>query len=275
VREVAMNDENVPGVNLNELTALLELSLECAARAYSNGLRFDYRDLRERYSVLLLWAVLDYAHDIIALIRARRYGAISLITRSALDAYADIANLGDHHDYWEHLAVADASKWKQLHEAAGGGNPMLKDLRESELFPVARRKNAKELKALKKKGVRMLEIGERFELAGLTNEHESGYAILSSEVHNNVSHLQSRYIDSDETGSWLIAPGRTSSHSQRYEDAGTLHMSEIVILSTEKVLRLLGHGTAVMRPASSQLERIWRRVQAQDAKSSSRARRRG
>jgi hypothetical protein len=263
-----MTAANPPGerLTLEELTALLKMSLECAERACSNGLRFDFYEPRHRYAVLLLWTVLDYARDVIALAQAARYGAIAIVTRSALDAYADIANLGDHPDYWEHLAAVDASKWKQLLERASrGGNPMLNALSEAELLPLGRRKNAQELKALKAKGVEKLDIDERFERAQLTNEYESMYAILSSEAHNNVSSLQSRYIDWDEKSAGLVPTGETSSHSHHYEEPCILTMSEIVIQSTEKVLRLLGHGAAVMSPARSQLEHIWERAQAQEA----------
>ncbi len=263
-----MTGEKPPGERLTveELTTFLKLSLECAERACSNGLRFDFYEPRERYAVVLLWAVLEYARDVVVLIQAARYGAIAIVVRSALDAYADIANLGDHPDYWEHLAAADASSWKQLLERASrGGNPMLKGLSEDDLLPVGRRNNAQELKALQAKGVEKLNIDERFERAQLTNEYESMYSMLSSEVHNNVSGLQSRYVDWDGESAWLVPTGETSRHSHHYEDPCTLTMSEIVIQSTEKVLRLLGHGTAVMSPARSRLEFVWKRAQAQEA----------
>jgi hypothetical protein len=262
-----MAAENAAGerLTLGELTAFLKLSLACAERAYANGLRLDFYEPRERYAVLLLLTVLDYARDVVALIHAARYGAIAIVTRSALDAYTDIANLGDHPNYWEHLAAADASSWKQLLERASRGrNPMLKGLSEDDLLPVGRRKNAQELKALQAKGVEKLSIDERFKRAELTNEYESMYSLLSSEVHNNVSGLQSRYIDWDEESAWLVLTGKTSSHSHHYEDACALTMSEIVIQSTEKILRLFRHGTAVMSPARSQLECIWKRAQAQE-----------
>lgn len=252
-------------LTLEELSSFLELCLECSERACTNGLRFEFYEPRHRYSVLLLWAVLDYAHDTVALNRAGRYSAIPHIARSALDAYTDIANLGDHADYWQHLTAADASKWKQLLERASHGkNPVLRAFSKDELLPTGRRHTAQELKALEAKGIDKLDIGERFHRAGLTHEYESVYAILSAEVHNNVSSLQSRYIDWDEGHAWVVAPGEASRHSHHYEDACTLTMGEIVIQSTEKVLTLLSHGTAVMAPARLQLEQIWKRAQAKE-----------
>ncbi len=71
-----MTAENPPGerLTLEELTTFLRLSMECAERACSNGLRFDFYDPRHRYAVLLLWTILDYARDVIALNRVARYG---------------------------------------------------------------------------------------------------------------------------------------------------------------------------------------------------------
>jgi Family of unknown function (DUF5677) len=262
------NDSAQPEpLTLEELSSFLALSLECAERACANGLRFDFYDPRHRYSILILRAVLDYARDIVALNRAARYSGVAPITRSALDAYADIANLCDHPDYWQHLAAADASSWKQLLERASHGkNPVLRAFSQDELLPIGRRHTAQELKALEARGIDKLGIGERFQQAGLTHEYESVYAILSAEVHNNVSSLQSRYIDWDESRAWVVAPGEMSRHSHHYEDACTLTMSEIVIQSTEKVLTLLRHGTAVMSPARSQLERIWKRAQIEESR---------
>jgi hypothetical protein len=261
------NDSAQPEpLTMEELSSFLELSLECAERACANGLRFDFYDPRHRYSILILRAVLDYARGIVALNRAARYSGVAPITRSALDAYTDIANLGDHPDYWQHLAAADASSWKQLLERASHGkNPVLRAFSRDELFPIGRRHTAQELKALEARGIDKLGISERFQQAGLTHEYESVYAILSAEMHNNVSSLQSRYIDWDESRAWVVAPGETSRHSHHYEDACTLTMSEIVIQSTEKVLTLLRHGTAVMSPARSQLEQIWKRAQTEES----------
>ena len=142
----------------------------------------------------------------------------------------------------------------------------MKPLSEDELLPVGRRQNAQELKVLQARGVDKLDIEERFRRAGLANEYESMYAMLSAEAHNNVSGLQSRYVDWDESRAWIVDVGEESRHRHRYEKACALTMSEIVIQAMEKVLTLFGHGTAVMAPARSQLEQIWKRAQAEEAR---------
>jgi hypothetical protein len=252
-------------VTLKELIEFLKLSIRCAVRA-CDGLRYDFYTPTDRYAVLLLYATLDHGRSVIALAEAGTYTAIPIVTRTALDAYADIANLCDHPRYWENLKAADASKWKPLLERASqGDNPVLKAFSEDELLPIGRRHNSQELKELRARGVESLGIETRFERAGLTNEYESMYAILSAEAHNNVSNLQSRYIDWNDERAWITKQGEVSAHQHHYERPCTLTMSEIVIRSAEKVLRLCGHGAAVLCEANTELERISAIALAEDA----------
>jgi hypothetical protein len=102
--------------------------------------------------------------------------------------------------------------------------------------------------------------------AGLKSEHGSIYAILSDETHNNVSGLRSRYLDYDDRTFWLVKPGEVSQHTHHYELPCTLTTGEIVLRSTEKVLRQFGHGVAVLGPAFRELEALWQRVQAEEAR---------
>ena len=260
-----MND-SAPPLTLDELIGFLELCVRSAVTACP-ALRYDPHEPRDRFAVLLLFAVLDQARAVLTLARAGAVTAIPIIARSALDAYIDIVNLVDHPRYWENLIAVDAEKWKGLLERTSqGGNPMLKGLSHDMLLPAGRRKYARELKALRAKGVQSLGIAERFDRAGLTHEYESVYSILSDEVHNNVSVLQSRYIDWDENEAWIVRQGEVSTHAHNYELPCTLTVGEIVLRSTEKLLRLFGHGIAVVSQPLRDLEVIWARAQAEDAR---------
>jgi len=59
-------------------------------------------------------------------------------------------------------------------------------------------------------------------------------------------------------------PGETSSHSHEYEMPCTLATGEIVLRSTEKVLRLFRHGVAVLAPGFKELDQLWQRAQAEE-----------
>jgi hypothetical protein len=255
-----------PDLTLDELIGFLELCVQSTVTACP-ALRYDPHEPRDRFAVLLLYAVLDQARAVLTLARAGQFTAIPIIARTALDAYTDLVNLADHPRYWENLVAVDAAKWKSLLERTSqGGNPMLKGLKHDVLLPAGRRKYGRELKALRAKDVRTLEIAERFERAGLTHEYESVYSILSDEAHNNLSVLQSRYIDWDKEEAWIVRQGEVSKHSHHYELPCTLTMSEIVLRSTEKLLRLFGHGIAVVSQPLRELELIWARAQAEDAR---------
>jgi hypothetical protein len=253
-------------IALGELVELLKHSIDSAVQSCA-GLRYDFYEPRDRYAVLLLYRIIDLARAVVVLAEGHASVAIPTVARSALDAYADIANLGDHPRYWENLDAVDASKWKPLLERASrGGNPALRAFSEDKLLPIGRRQFARELKALRASGVEALGVDARFERAGLTNEYESMYTFLSAEVHNNISSLQSRYIDWDEEKAWMTKPGVPSQHRHEFELPCTLTMSEIVLRSTEKVLRLFGHGVAVLSGPNRELERMWQRAQAEENK---------
>lgn len=253
-------------LTLDELLAFLKATIR-AGEGICPGLRYDFYAQRDRYSVLLFYSILDHGRSVVALADAQTYSAISIVTRSALDAYADIANLADHPRYWEHLEEADASKWKPILERASrGGNPALRGLSESDLLPPGRRQFSQELKELRARGIRALGAEERFQRAGLNNEYESMYSLLSAEVHNNISTLQSRYIDWNDERAWIVEQGASSEHSHHYERPCVLTMSEIVIRSAEKLLNLFGHGTAMLFEANRELARIWELAAAEDGR---------
>jgi hypothetical protein len=251
-------------LTLDELLTFLKATISAGARICP-GLRYDFYEQRDRYAVLLFYAILDHARSIAVLADARAYSAIPVVTRSALDAYADIANLADHSRYYEHLEEADAAKWKPILERASrGGNPALRSLAESDLLGPGRKKFAQELKELRARGVNSLGVEERFQRAGLNNEYESMYSLLSAEVHNNLSSLQSRYIDWNDERAWVIEQGTSSEHAHHYERPCVLTMGEIVIHSAEKLLKLFGHGSAMLSDVNVELARIWSLAAAED-----------
>ena len=167
--------------------------------------------------------------------------------------------------YFKHLDAASAFHWKKLLERASAGRiASLKALTDSPLLAVGRKKFAAELAALKAQGIEPLDIDERFKRAKLTDEYQSLYAILSAEVHNNIAELQSRYIDGDDDGAWLVRPGQFSKHDHDYGRPCTLTMGEMIVKGTEKVLRLFGHGIAVISNAGRELDRISALAEAEE-----------
>src|ERR1700761_2847409 len=98
---------NKPRITLDELVSFLELSIRSAAHACT-GFRYDFYNPRDRFAVLLLYAILDYGRSLIELGNAGTYAGIPVIARSMLEAYADIANLCDDPGSWRYVLAADA-----------------------------------------------------------------------------------------------------------------------------------------------------------------------
>lgn len=241
-------------ISLDELLGLLRLCIGSVEAAIPQ-IRFNSNDPTDRYLIAMLLAVTDYARGVIALGDAKTTVAMPGAVRSALDAYVDIANLCDHANYWKHLEAADANSWSKVLQAASRpDNPYLKAIRESESLSAGRSNYADRLKELSSLGISKLDIGERFQKAGLKNEYESAYSLMSAEAHNNVSHLLSRYFDVNDDEIGLRQPGKETLESPRFDLSNTLLMSDILLQSTEKVLRHCGHGVAVLAEARSLFE---------------------
>ncbi len=238
-------------VSLPELVELLRLCISRVEVAVPE-MRASFYNPTDRYAVALLLAVTDYARCNVALAGAKSFSAIPGVTRSALDAYADIANLCDHSAYWKHLEAADSSSWNLVLQAASrGDNPFLKGVSESEYLLDGRAYYGKRQRSLESVGVKKLQIKERFQKAGLRHEYESAYSLLSAEAHNNVSSLVSRYFDISDDAIEIRKSDRGNLRSHHYELPCTLMMSEILLRSTEKVLQHCGHGIAVLSEANS------------------------
>jgi hypothetical protein len=247
-----------------ELLGLLRVCLRSVEAAIPQ-MRFDINDQTDLYLIAMLLAVKDYAHGVLALGEANSTAALPGTVRSALDAYVDLANLCVHPNYCEHLEAADANSWlKVLQAASREDNPLLKSISESDALPVGRSRYAHRLKRLASRGISKLEIEKRFQLAGLKHEYESAYSLMSAEAHNNVSHLLTRYFDLSSDEFQLRQPGRETSKAPRFDLSNTLLMSDILLHSTEKVLRHCGHGVAVLAEARSHFEPLAARMMRAD-----------
>jgi hypothetical protein len=241
-------------VTTSELLDLLATSIRCAERVREN-LRFDFYNSQQKVCIGLFQAVIEYAKAVHEIVLRRLFYAPTALHRAALEAYVDIVNASEDRGYCEHLEAADSLSWKRLLERASAeSNPLLKEIAEAEFFETARRMHSERVRQLEKKGVKKLEPAERFQLAGMTDEYEAAYAMLSAEAHNNVSFITNHYFDVRAEPPMLRIPG--SRPTSGAPVAVTLNMAEIALSSTDRVLCLCGHGTAVLASTRRELERI-------------------
>ncbi len=248
-------------VTLDELQAFLALVIEAGTRAADN-LRFNFRKPAERFIVLLLLSMIDYARSARAMLIAGEFKGIAGAARSVLDAYADLRNLCTEDDYWENLELPDEVAWnKTCQIASAGKNETLRPFTESELLKPARRLYAKEVERLKDKGVTKLETEVRFRRAGLSDEY-AGFAMLSAVVHNSPSYMTWLYFDVRADTPQRRPWGDDGPMVPNFGRSSALMLAEILLRSTERVLQRFGHGKAGVTGAFEELERIqavWKR----------------
>ena len=257
-----MPDDLIPIVELMELVAK---SVACASSA-SENLRYDFLDLRQRVCVGLLQAVIDYGRAIHAIVDKQIYYPTATLNRAALDAFVDIKIAFEKPEYCERLELADALPWMRvLEKASEGKNPLLAAIAQSESFAEGRRMYAKRIKALEREGVKLPGQEERYDLAEMSHEYDAAYKMLSAEAHNNLSFITQHYFDAHAEPPALRPRGSRPGNGA--PAATLIVMAEIVLTSTDMVLRVCGHGTAILRPARDQLDSI--RARASDANTGS------
>jgi hypothetical protein len=243
-------------LNVENFAKLLLLCVDRCATAVSR-LRLDLGAPTDRYVALLLHAILDYDRAIVSLIDGGRYTAIPVLTRSGLEAYVDLANLCSDPTYWRNLRKAHVVEWTNyLNLAADGNNHFLAPLANDPSFEEARRMYAQLAQELGEMQIKKLKVHQRFARADLAKEYESLYAMLCAEAHNNVANLESRYLEvrDDELSLRVRLDPNDAGH--HYELPCSFTMSELTLRSTEKALVHCGHGTAVLRDASDEFDRM-------------------
>lgn len=100
---------------------------------------------------------------------------------------------------------------------------------ESELLVPGPRHYSGTKRALETDGIRKMDNKERFAKAGLRNDLESFYALLSADVHNNVSDVVNRFFDIQDDRIVLREQTREHTPTPHFELPCTLTMAEIVL----------------------------------------------
>jgi hypothetical protein len=180
---------------------------------------------------------------------------VPVIGRSAIEAYVDICNLCSDPGYWRHLDADGVARFLEYDRLARSGeNPILAPLTQMPNIKEIRRFYAQSQQKLGELRIKKLRIIDKFERAKMGAAYASYYGLISSETHNGLENLRSRYVAMDEEQLRMRRPGEQAAH--RYEAPVSLTVAEAIVRGTEKVLVHCGHGTAAMAEASSELERI-------------------
>lgn len=218
-------------------------------------------DPTNHYSGLLYFEIIELAGSIIVLRQNRRVAGVSIAMRSALDAYVDLKNLLKYPDYWRHLEATDSAEWvKLLQVASAPSNQYLAGFRADPAFPKYRKHMKKERQKAKTANAAKLGAEKRFARVGMQNEYEGLYAALSSDVHNNTSHLKYRHTRAVRGGfTFTLYSGEGG-----YGDAVLLTMCEILSYASEDMHEQYGDGKDSVKGFRYVLEPAKERASAAD-----------
>jgi hypothetical protein len=245
-------------IQVADVVPVLRLCVEQAPKTFPH-MRVDISGRTGQYSIGLLLTVIDHGRSVVALANAGADSAIPVIARSCLEAYVDLVNLCDKPGYWKHLFTRDTGDWKDFFDVAHrGDNPSLTAWKGLPELAAARKMYAKQLQEAFSEGGKRLSVAARFKHADLKHDYEATYALLCAVAHNNVSTFLNRYFyaEEEEDQLKLREPGKTYPRALRYEAPCVLTTAEMVLRSTEKVLRHCGHGTAMLSEANAALDRM-------------------
>jgi len=209
--------KDADSIDIGTVTNLLQLCVDRASKVVPH-LRVDLTCPTDEYSLGLLLAVIDYGRSVITLANGKAYPAISIITRSCIEAYVDLVNICDHPLYWQHLFAVDTAEWKAFYDAAKrGDNPSLTAFAEDSSVEEGRKLYARQSQAVDASKIQSLRVKQRFERAEMMHEYEAAYVLLCAVAHNNVSNLQSRYFFVDGERLGLRQGGNEYPRPLRYE----------------------------------------------------------
>jgi hypothetical protein len=215
----------------------IDIAHETAVGA-AHKIRFS-PDPTNHYAGLLYFEIIELAGSIIVLRKNQRVAGVSIIMRTALDAFVDLKNLLKDSNYWKHLEAADSHEWgKLLQLASAPDNQYLSGFREDPAFPKYR-KHMKQINQ-KTKAANATKLGaeDRFRRVEMQPDYDGLYSALSSDAHNNTSHLKYRHtrVVNDKFVFTLY------SGEGGYGDAILVTFSEILMFASELMHERFGDG---------------------------------
>lgn len=204
-------------------------------RDHLGSIKGHFQEPAERIGVPLYCTLIQLGDAIHIVSSNGPSAAVPSLTRQALDAYVDLKNVLTHETYWQRLEVADDQHWNTaLQIASAGKNPYFRAISESGLLlEDGRRHHARKLGEWQKAGLKKLEASERFNLAGMKDEYETVWPMLSAYLHNNLSALYSRHYAIREDGppkEIALSPDKIP-----YELAGISHVAELLLVASEMI----------------------------------------
>lgn len=180
---------------INTLKIAHDFSLEVA-----DDFSFDKEHPLHRNLVALYGTQIELSGALIVVELNKAGIAVRGLFRNIMEVFVELNNLAQNPLYGDHMEAAHLHEWNKSLKSARDGNPFLASIGELPDLQDVINSNESKLAAYRERGVRPLNVFERFQRAQIENEYRSIYNQLSSDAHGNIRSLIDRHIEMNEEG---------------------------------------------------------------------------
>ncbi len=179
------------------MSSTFDLLSDCVNRAIelSVEVKFDAENITHIYPVALYTSILELIDDSLYLNREGPKPGIPILSRAILEAFVNLKNVISDAAYIDNIEFEWLRSWNQILTEAEAGNEYLVQITEAEDLQSNLEKNRTRLANLREKGVRQLQVLEKFQLAGLELEYRTIYGYMSGHSHSALQSLIGKHID--------------------------------------------------------------------------------
>jgi len=182
---------------------LKQLHEECIKN--SEHIVFEKKHPRHLYLVGLYGSLIELTGSLIILIENKCITGALPVFRSLLEAYVEFHNLHADAKYGYYMEISYHEQWlKVLEKSKETPNPFLKEISEANTLDKMISKEKSEIKELKNKGYKALNILQRFKKAEMVDEYCSIYNFLSNDAHSNIRALIDRHLEIEENSFTVV-----------------------------------------------------------------------
>ena len=146
----------------------------------------------QQMALALHATVIELFAGCIALIECERVAAVPIVLRSLYEAVVDLNNLLQAPEYLERMEAAELKQRKEL-LVQGKTNPLMHGFEQKVDISAELKTAGTKLAELERRGRGVLSIKDRCIAVGREDEYRTVYALLSLDVHNNISALADRH----------------------------------------------------------------------------------
>ncbi len=206
----------------------------------ASELKFDSSHALHQHVISLYGSIIELSSSIKVLYKSGHYSAIPVALRTILEAFVDLRNLCQDPKFGHSLTMnSNKESLKFLKAAKDDKNVYAKMIAIDPDIDQHIDNFKKENKSLKDKGNKGLNIREKFEKIGMTDDYLTIYNRLCAATHNDIRALRARHLVISEN-SFSLEIFKKEDTETMYESLGIT--SELLLRATYEIHGLLDSG---------------------------------